>query len=143
MASNIEKLAQELAEKYPEMATLLRADAQVARKLGVPESLSSSEANESAPAVEQVKIYPEISLSEEHQRQSLILAGRFAARLHMSEEAYRATLPEFPESPADYPALGLTVPMIFAEGSIFFSSSITATAGVKCAPVINIFIELL
>lgn len=58
------------------------------------------------------KIYPEITLSEEHQRQGLILAERFAARLSMSEEDYIAALPQFPESPANYSALGLNVPII-------------------------------
>lgn len=58
------------------------------------------------------KRYPEISLPEEYQRQSLILAGRFAVRLGMSEEEYIATLPQFPEKPSNYSALGLNVPII-------------------------------
>lgn len=59
------------------------------------------------------KVYPEISLPEEQQRQALILAGRFAARLGMSQEAYIATLPQFPEKPSNYSALGLNIPGIF------------------------------
>lgn len=59
------------------------------------------------------KVYPEILLPEEHRRQGLILAGRFAARLGFdSPEAYIATLPDFPEKPANYDRLGLTVPLI-------------------------------
>lgn len=59
------------------------------------------------------EVYPEISLPEERRRQGLILARRFAGRLGLSDEAYIATLPEFPEKPSTYDGLGLTVPIIF------------------------------
>lgn len=59
------------------------------------------------------KVYPEISLVEEHQRQSLILARIYAERLGFkSAEAYIATLPGFPHRPDSYDALGLNVPLI-------------------------------
>lgn len=59
------------------------------------------------------KVYPEISLPEEYQRQGLILAGRFAKILGFeSDEAYIATLPLFPERPSNFFALGLNVPVI-------------------------------
>ena len=67
---------------------------------------------DSAPKPEAKKYYPEIPLDEEHKRQALILAGRFAGRLGMSDEAYIATLPQFPERPSNYSELGLNVPVI-------------------------------
>lgn len=59
------------------------------------------------------KVFPKISLPEEHRRQSLILARLFTTRLGFeSEEAYMATLPQFPEIPSTYEKLGLKVPLI-------------------------------
>lgn len=110
MTLRIEGLAQEMAEKYPQVAGKLFEAAAFARKSGVPEELGRK--TQTSPNLEVSKVYPEISLPEEHQRQALILAGRFAARLGMSQEAYIATLPQFPERPANYPALGLNVPII-------------------------------
>lgn len=58
-------------------------------------------------------VFPEISLSEEHRRQGLVLARCYAGRLGFtSDEAYMATLPEFPEMPSSYEGLGLTVPKL-------------------------------
>ena len=65
--------------------------------------------------LETQKVYPEISLSAEHRRQARILAKKFAKKLNMTEEEYIAALPPFPEKPANYDDLGLTVPLI-AEG---------------------------
>lgn len=42
MAADLERLAKQFADGYPEVANLLRADAVVARKLGAPESFSST-----------------------------------------------------------------------------------------------------
>ncbi len=58
------------------------------------------------------KVYPKISLPEEHKRQSQILASRFATRLGMSEEDYISSLPEFPSRPDIYDSLGLNIPVI-------------------------------
>lgn len=52
------------------------------------------------------------ALKKEHERQSSVLARLYAGRLGMSEKAYKATLPEFPERPTDYPAFGLKIPLI-------------------------------
>lgn len=41
------------------------------------------------------RVYPEITLSEEHQRQGLILAGRFAASLNMSKKLILLTCLNF------------------------------------------------
>lgn len=43
MAADLEKLAEQFAGKYPKVANLLRADAVIARKLGAPESFSTTE----------------------------------------------------------------------------------------------------
>lgn len=113
MAADIERLAKQFKEQYPEIADLLWAGAAVARKLGAPESFSIAE----KATTDSVRIpdlsYPEIPLSEEHRRQGLILAGRYAERLGLSEEAYIASLPEFPGKPSNYNSLGLTVPIVF------------------------------
>lgn len=115
MAADLERLAEQFASRYPEVASLLRVDAAIARKLGAPESFVAEE-----QPVDTVQapdlfagIYSEIPLFKERQRQGLVLAGRFAARLGFgSHEAYMATLPEFPEKPSTYDRLGLTVPVI-------------------------------
>lgn len=116
MAADLERLAEQFASRYPEIASLLRDGAVIARKLGAPESFSTL-AEQAVGIVKapdlSAKVYPEIPLPEERQRQGLVLAGRFAARLGFdSHEAYMATLPEFPEKPSTYARLGLTVPVI-------------------------------
>lgn len=58
------------------------------------------------------KVFPQISLPEEHRRQSLINARRYASVLCMGQDEYIATLPQFPEKPGIYDQLGLTVPVI-------------------------------
>lgn len=61
---------------------------------------------------ESQKVYPEISLDAEYERQAKILAQHFAKKLNMTEEEYIATLPLFPKKPASYDSLDLTVPLI-------------------------------
>lgn len=115
MAADLERLAEQFAGKFPEVAHLLRADAVIARKLGAPETFSTVEQTNNTIQTPDLfaKIYPEIPLPEEHQRQGLVLASRFAARLGFdSHEAYIATLPKFPERPSIYDKLGLIVPVI-------------------------------
>ncbi|MBI2330286.1 hypothetical protein HYU94_02770 [Candidatus Daviesbacteria bacterium] len=97
MAANIERLAKDYAEKYPEVAELLRGIAKAARRMDMPEFL---------------EVYPEISLAEEHQRQSWVLAARFAVKLGMSEKDYMATLPEFSEKYDTDKSLTLVIPVI-------------------------------
>lgn len=59
------------------------------------------------------KVFPQISLSEEHRRQGLINARKYAGVLGMGQDEYIATLPQFPERPSAYEnELGLTVPVI-------------------------------
>lgn len=59
------------------------------------------------------KVFPQISLSEEHRRQGLINARKYAGAFGMGQDEYIATLPQFPERPSAYEnELGLTVPVI-------------------------------
>lgn len=59
------------------------------------------------------KVFPKISLSEEHRRQGLINARKYAGAFGMGQDEYIATLPQFPERPSAYEKdLGLTVPVI-------------------------------
>lgn len=59
------------------------------------------------------KVFPQISLPEEHRRQGLINARKYAGVLGMGQDEYIATLPQFPGRPGVYETeLGLTVPVI-------------------------------
>ncbi len=92
MAADIEKLAEQFKKQSPDIAFLLLSTAKVARSLGIPESFDHIE--------------------QEHQRQSLVLAERFASKLGMSEEEYISTMPPFPRRGGNYAERGLTVPLL-------------------------------
>ncbi len=89
MAANIERLAEEFEKSYPEVAALLRADAQVARKLDVPETFSNG-------------VVPVEVPQNEWERQAYNLANRFAAELGQSRDQYMAGLPKFTDQPEAY-----------------------------------------
>lgn len=109
MAANLERLAQEFKQAgHPEVADGASALARLARKLKAPENfltvpaLNTSVAVEmqAAAAPETVKIYPEISLEEEWNRQAQNLARFFAKELKFeTSEGYIATLPKFEPQP--------------------------------------------
>ncbi len=103
MVAEIEKLARELrGRNHLEAAGVLTIGAQIARKLGVPEFLQ----------VEAIKVYPEISLEDEWQRQShrFVDLG-FHKELNLTEEKYFESLPEFTVQPESFKK-GLKSPLL-------------------------------
>ena len=109
MAANLERLAKEWAEKgYPQMEEYLNAGAKKARQLGAPESFS---VESQLAKTETIKIYPEISLEEEWNRQSQNLAALFVKELGLTNEQYIASLPKFELQPKEYKGR-LDIPVI-------------------------------
>lgn len=101
MAADLERLAIKFGKAgHPEMEVYLNAGAKIARKLGVPESFS---VNGTASQAEAIKVYPEISLEEEWQRQAEKLARLFAQELGFKTlDEYMVTLPKFEPQPKEY-----------------------------------------
>lgn len=101
MAADLERLAREFGNAgHPEMELYLNAGAKIARRLGAPVSFLG---NETARQAETIKVYPEISLEEEWQRQ----AGRFIKlgfnrELDLSAKKYLASLPKFEPQPESF-----------------------------------------
>lgn len=96
MASYLERVAEDFEGKYPEIASLLRADAQVARKLGVPEELANHRVNTSEATPLQ------LNLNREWERQASRLADLFASELGQSRDEYVEGLPRFSPQPEGY-----------------------------------------
>lgn len=105
MAAKLEQLAKECQDKYPQIADGLTNLAKTARQLGAPESFSGEAPVEkqAIETLEAVKIYPEISLEAEWNRQAQNLAKLFAKELKFNTPGeYVATLPEFEPQPENW-----------------------------------------